>query len=127
MAQTHGMSQIARLLRLAADAGLEGVEESVSYGTPSIRVRGKFLARLYDQETLAIRCPVEEKTMLMAAEPQFYFETDHYKGWDAMLVRLSAIDDRRLLARLERAWRMQAGKRAVAALEKRQGENGTKP
>ncbi len=109
------MDQIDRLLSLAAAARLAGVERSVSCGTPSLKVRGKFLARLYDATTLAIRCPLEEKALLMEAEPQFYFETDHYRGYDAFLVRLDVIDDARLTARLERAWVMQAGKRAVAA------------
>ncbi len=105
---------IERLLRLAAAAGLAGVERSVSYGTPSLKVGGKFLARLKDNDTLVIRCPLAEKTMLMEAEPQYYFETDHYRDYDAMLLRLDTIDDARLLARLERAWEMQASRRAVS-------------
>ena len=111
-------AQIDRLLRLARAAKLTGVEQSTSYGTPSVKVGGKFLARLTDDATLAIRCPLHEKEMLLAAEPQFYFETDHYNGWDAMLVRLDVIDDPRLQACLERAWSMQAGKRAVAARDR---------
>ncbi len=113
-----GQHQITRLLRLAEAGGLAGVVESVSCGTPSLKVRGKFLARLKDDATLVVRCPVDEKEMLMAAEPELYFQTDHYVGYDAMLVRLDAIDDARLSARLERAWLMQAGKRAVAARER---------
>jgi hypothetical protein len=113
------MEIIERLLRLAAEAGLEGVEASTAYGTPAIRVRGKFLARVKDDDTLVMRCPLEDKAMLMAAEPAFYFETDHYRGHDAMLIRVAGIDDGRLLARLTVAWRMQAGRRAVAALDAR--------
>jgi hypothetical protein len=105
------MDPIDRLLRLAAKAGLAGLERSVSYGTPSIKLRGKFLARLKDDTTLVIRCPLDEKDMLMAAEPDFYFQTDHYVGHPAMLVRLEAIDDARLTARLEQACAMQAAKK----------------
>ncbi len=108
------MDHLQRLLKLANDAGLAGVERGVSYGTPSLKLGKKFLGRLKDETTLVIRCPLEEKEMLMSAEPNLYFETDHYVGWDAMLVRLDAIDDTQLSARLERAWAMQAGKRAVA-------------
>ena len=100
--------QIDRLLHLAEAAGLPGVERGTSYGTPSVKLGGKFLARLKDGTTLAIRCPAAEKAMLMEAEPAFFFETDHYRGYDAFLVRLDVIDDERLLRRLESAWRMQA-------------------
>ncbi len=89
---------------------MTGVERSVSYGTPSLKVRGKFMAREKDAVTLAIRCPLEEKAILIEAEPDFYFETDHYRGYDAMLIHMNVIDDARLTARLERAWLMQAGK-----------------
>ncbi len=105
------MDTIDRLLRLAAEAGLAGLARGVSYGTPSLRLRGKFLARLKDDTTLVIRCPLEAKEMLMAAEPEFYFETDHYVGYPAVLVRLEAIDDARLTARLEQACAMQAAKK----------------
>ena len=109
------MDQVERLLRLAAAASLAGVERSVSYGTPSLKLRGKFMARLSNAETLVIRCPVEEKAMLIEAEPRYYFETDHYRGYDAILVHVRRIDDERLTARLIRAWEMQAGKRLRAA------------
>ncbi len=109
------MDPMARLLHLAAAARLTGIEQGTSYGTPSLKLRGKFLARLRDAETLVIRCPLEEKELLLAAEPQFYFQTDHYIGWPAILIRLPAIDDARLTARLESAWRLHASKKAIAA------------
>ena len=107
------MDGIDRLLRLAGAAGLSGVERGLSFGTPGLRVRGKFLAREKEPGTLVMRCPVDEKAMLIEAEPRFYFETDHYRGYDAVLIRLGKIDDARLMARLERAWLMQAGKALV--------------
>ena len=115
------MDAIDRLLHLAAGADLPGIERSTSYGTPSLKLRGKLLGRLLDADTLVIRCTIEEKTMLMQAEPQLYFQTDHYRGYDAMLVRLAHIDDARLTARLERAWLMQAGPRQAQSRTKRRG------
>jgi hypothetical protein len=105
------MDPIDRLLRLAAEAGLAGLERSISYGTPSLKLRGKFLARLKDEATLVIRCPLDEKEVLMAAEPAYFFQTDHYVGYPAVLVRLGAIDDARLKARLEQACAMQVAKK----------------
>ncbi|MBO0759025.1 MAG: MmcQ/YjbR family DNA-binding protein [Bradyrhizobiaceae bacterium] len=89
-------------------AKLSEVEESTSFGTPSIKVRGKFLMRVKDQDTLVFRCPIEEKPLLMAAAPDIYFETDHYRGWPAILVRLAKTSDAELKHCLERAWRFQA-------------------
>jgi hypothetical protein len=115
------MDPMRRLLALASEAGLAGIEQGTSYGTPSLKCRGQFMARLKDETTLVIRCPLEEKDILMAAEPEFYFQTDHYVGYPAILIRLGAIDDARLKARLERAWQMQADKRQsrTAARRKR--------
>jgi len=48
-----------------------------------------------------------------------YFETDHYKGWPAVLMRLSRIGDDELSHRLTRAWRLVAPKRSVAAFDQR--------
>ena len=101
----------------AADLGLPGLEDGISYGTPALKVRGKLIARLKDAETLVLRCPLDEKEMLMELEPEVFFETDHYKGWPAVLVRLSCIEPAKLRQLLERAWRMQAPKRLIAAYD----------
>jgi hypothetical protein len=103
-------------LREAA-RGLPEVTKGASYGTPSMKVRNKFLCRLKDAATLVVMCPPEEKEMLMAAAPGIYFETDHYKGWPAVLIRAGAISDEELRHRLKRAWLMQAPKTLVKALQ----------
>jgi hypothetical protein len=103
----------------AAAAHLSEVEESTWYGTPALKVRGKGFARLKDADTLVVMCAMDEKEMLMAADPEVYFETDHYKGWPAMLVRLKNISASQLCHRLEQAWRLRAPKRLVAEWERR--------
>ena len=108
----------ARVLAIAASTGLPGIEAGRLYGTPSLNVRGKFMARIKDGDTLVVRCPVEEKHFLMEADPAVFFETDHYKGYPAFLVRLSVADDAAIAGRLERAWRMQAPKKLVVEWEK---------
>ena len=115
----------ARVLAIAASTGLPGIEAGRSYGTPSLNVRGKFMARIKDADTLVVRCPVEEKHFLMEADPAVFFETDHYKGYPAFLVRLSAADDATIAGRLERAWRMQAPKKLVVEWESGQEEAST--
>ncbi|MBI2764286.1 MAG: hypothetical protein HYX53_00075 [Chloroflexi bacterium] len=65
----------ARVLRLAGV--LPGVEAGTSWGTPSLRVRKKFLARTKeDGETLVVPCAgLDEKDFLLATEPEVYCET----------------------------------------------------
>jgi hypothetical protein len=102
---------------LTAAGSLPGIEESTSYGTPSLKVRGKFIARIKEPGILVVRCPLEEKEMLMAAAPAIYFETDHYKGWPVVLIRMSKITKADLAKRLETAWRMQAPKTLQKAFD----------
>jgi len=101
----------ARVLRIARATGLAGIEESISYGTPSLKLAGKFLARMKDDDTLVVKCPIPEKEMLMAAAPEVFFQTDHYVGYDSFLVRLSAAEDADIAGRLQAAWGMQAPKK----------------
>ncbi|HEY0510474.1 MAG TPA: MmcQ/YjbR family DNA-binding protein [Thermoanaerobaculia bacterium] len=98
---------------------LPGVEEGKSYGTPAFRIGKKFLARLReDGETLALRIGFDERDVLMKADPETFFITEHYRGYPAVLVRLATVDPDRLREVLEEAWRQNAPKRLVAAREK---------
>jgi hypothetical protein len=56
------------------------------------QVRGKLFLRVKDADTLVLICLLEEKELLMEAAPHIYYETDHYKGWPAVLVRVATID-----------------------------------
>lgn len=67
---------------------LPGTEASLCFGTPAIRVKGKF-----------------------------FYITDHYRDYPAILVRLSEIDGDQLADLLEMGWRFVAPKRLLAAFE----------
>jgi hypothetical protein len=58
----------------------------------------------------AIRCPLEEKEMLIEAAPDIYFDDDYYRTFPAVLVRLDRIDQAELAAMLARARELQAPK-----------------
>jgi hypothetical protein len=97
---------------------LPGVEEGTSYGTPAFKVRGKFLSRLKeDGETLVVKIDFDERDILMAANPETFYITDHYRGYPAMLVRLATVDSDELRELFEAAWRRAAPKRLVAAVD----------
>jgi hypothetical protein len=108
---------LKRVKGLVAKAKLAGVEEGLSYGAPSLKVMGKFLARVREPDILVLMCALEEKDFLMQNDPGVYFETDHYKGWPAVLIRLSKIGDDELKHRLQIAWRMQAPKKLLASVD----------
>lgn len=97
-----------------------GVEEGLSYGTPGFRVRGRFLARLWeDGETLVVKCGDDERDFRMKADPETFFTTDHYRGYPTVLVRLARMSEDDLQAVLEEAWRRQAPKRLVKEYDQR--------
>lgn len=103
---------IDRLKRLSRD--LPGVEEGTSYGTPALKVGKHLLVRVKDEDTLVLRCAIEEKEALMEVAGDIYFETAHYVGWPFVLARAGAIGDEELALRVEAAWRQRAGKKLLA-------------
>jgi hypothetical protein len=102
---------VGRMRRVVTAARLPDIEEGPSFGTPGLKVRGKFLMRVKDDDTLVFRCPIEMKEILIESVPEIYFETDHYKGYPAVLVRLSKASDAELQQCLKRAWLLQAPKK----------------
>ncbi|MCC6983291.1 MAG: MmcQ/YjbR family DNA-binding protein [Bauldia sp.] len=116
--------EFAPVRALVDELALPGVTEAPSYGTPGLKVKGKFLARLREPDVLVVVCPLDEKEFLLEADPEVFFETPHYKGWPAILVRLSRIEPQNLKQLIERAWRVQAPKRVLAAFDAEHGGKG---
>jgi len=80
------------IVALARD--LPGVEEGTSYGRPALLVKGKFFAALRaNPDALVVKCDLDEKPLLLEARPDVLFETPHYRGYGAMLVKLDASPD----------------------------------
>jgi hypothetical protein len=98
---------------------LPEVARSTWYQTDALKVRGKGFCRMKEKldGVLVVVVPLGLKEALMAAEPEKYFETPHYAGWPAMLVRLDAVNDAELATRLQCAW----AEKAPAKLVKEQG------
>ncbi|SRR5258708_5461591 len=98
---------------------LEHVEESTSYGTPAFKVRGKLVARLReDGETLVVGMDFDQREELLAADPDTYYLTDHYRNYTWILVRLPRVHPdalRDLLRGAVRLASMQASRRRSSA------------
>ena len=94
---------------------LPGVELSTSYGTPSIKVKKKILARLRSEAEggLAIRCDFVDRQMLMQAAPEAFYLTDHYRDYPMVLINLAEVRRDALPDIVERAWRMVAPPKLV--------------
>lgn len=95
---------------------LPGVEESTSYGTPSLKVKGKIMSRLRTEAegALALRCDFLDRQILLQSAPRTFFVTDHYLNYPMVLVRLTRVRKRELPDLIERAWRMVAPPKLVA-------------
>lgn len=64
-------------------------------------------------DVVAIRCDIASKEMLIEAAPDRFFDDNHYRGYPAVLVRLSLVDIDELQGLLEAAWRIQAPSRLM--------------
>ena len=91
------------------------VEESVTYGNPSLKVKGKFMCRLRtDPDALVVRVlDLPDREALLAGQPKVFFSTPHYDGYPYVLVRLAKVGKRQLRELIEDAWRIRAPKRLV--------------
>ena len=88
-------------------ARLPETEESTSYGTPAMKVKGKGFVRLREEgDVLAIY--TDDKEGQIAADPDVYFTTPHYDGYPMVLVRLPKISEKELREILTDAWRLRA-------------------
>jgi hypothetical protein len=111
------LTAIFETVRKAA-MGLPEVEESTSYGTPALKVKGKLFVRLReDGELLVLRTDFDSRDAMLRAQPHIFCLTDHYVGYPAVLVRLSAVRHAQLRVLLADSWRFVAPKSLVARLQ----------
>ena len=76
---------------------LPGVEESVAWGTPVLKVDGKIFAGIAihssaEPGSLMVRMAPEDRDELISAAPDVYYVTDHYIPGNGVLVRLSRVN-----------------------------------
>ena len=102
-----------RYLKIAL--ALPGAEASTSYGTPSVKIRGKILSRWRTEAegALAIRCDFLDRQILLQTQPEVFFLTDHYLDYPMVLVRLEKVSRAVLVDVAERGWRLVAPAKLV--------------
>jgi hypothetical protein len=71
---------------------LPRVGEGTWHGLKVLKVKGKlFISLREDLDSIAIRMPLDLGEEMMAADPETYYVTDHYRDYPWMLVRLSKV------------------------------------
>lgn len=107
---------------------LPGVEESTAYGSPALKVHGKLLAcvpahRSAEPGSLAVRVDFGDRAELLAGAPEVYYLTDHYVGYNAVLVRMSRITPGVLRDLLGMAYKYVTRKAAPASSSRKRGRS----
>jgi len=96
---------------------LPGTELSTSYGKPAVKVvsNGRpFLYPGHEADTsFAIAIDLDTIEILKATDPETYWQSPHYEGWAAVLVRYDSKDSERVRNMIERSHAWTAAKPPV--------------
>ena len=87
---------------------LPGTELSTSYGKPAVKVNGRAFLYSGREEGTSFGVAVDLDTveMLKDTDPDIFWQTPHYEGWPAVLVRYGGKDPERVreIIRRSHAW-----------------------
>ncbi len=89
---------------------LPDTELATSYGKPAAKVKSNgraFLFPSHEADTsFGVAIDLGSIELLKATEPNSYWQTPHYEGWPAILVRYDAVDEERVrdIIRRSRDW-----------------------
>ena len=89
---------------------LPEIKESRTKRGTSWKVKGRLMAceaihKSAESNSIMVCVSKEERERLLREHPDSYYVTDHYRPYDALLVRLAKIDEESLRALLETSWR----------------------
>lgn len=90
-------------------AALPNVEQTTSWGAPTLKVRGKMVAceainKQAEPNTLVVCMPIPDRNELIAADPDTYYLKPHYEDYPCVLVRLSRVHPDALRDLLRMGW-----------------------
>ena len=79
---------------------LPDTELSTSYGKPAVKVAWNGRAFLYPSHesgtSFAVGIDLDTVEILKTTEPETYWQTPHYEGWPAVLIRYDCEDEERV-------------------------------
>ena len=86
---------------------LPDTELSTSYGKPAVKVASNGRAFLYtgheDKTSFGIGIDLDSVEILKETDPDTFWQTPHYEGWPAVLIRYGSADPERVRAMIERS------------------------
>jgi hypothetical protein len=89
---------------------LPDTERGTSYGKPAVKVTSNARAFLFPSHeagtSFGVAMDLDTIEMLKATEPDTYWQTPHYEGWEGVLIRYDSKDDDRVreIIRRSRDW-----------------------
>lgn len=80
---------------------------STSYGKPAVKIASNGRAFLYvgreAESAFGVAIDLDTVEMLKETDPDTFWQTPHYEGWPAVLVRFDSADPDRVRAVIERS------------------------
>jgi len=102
---------------------LPDTELGTSYGKPAVKVVSNGRAFLYtgheDQTSFGIAIDLDTIEILKETDPDTFWQTPHYEGWPAVLIRYGSADPERVRAMIERSRDWTAAKPRVKPRKKK--------
>ncbi len=96
---------------------LPDTELGTSYGKPAVKVASNGRAFLFtgqeDRTSFGIAIDLDTVEMLKETDPATFWQTPHYEGWPAVLVRFDSADPDRVRSMIERSHDWSAAKPKV--------------
>ena len=87
---------------------------STSYGQPAVKVASNGRAFLYtgheDKTSFGIAIDMDTIELLKETDPDTFWQTPHYEGWPAVLIRYASKDPERVREMVERSHAWTAAK-----------------
>src|ERR1700759_2388069 len=101
---------------------IPGTKEVLWFRKPAVFLHDQFLTKVHDkEEAMTLRVSsMEMRDMMLEAEPEIFYITDHYRNFPFVLARLSALTPKILKEILiGRAAQLAQNAEKVAARKKR--------
>jgi hypothetical protein len=91
---------------------LPGTELSTSYGKPAVKVNGSaFLYTGHEQQSsFGVAIDVDTVELLKETDPETFWQSPHYEGWPAVLIRYDSPDQERVRDVVRRSHEWTAAK-----------------